>query len=356
MASPPPGTARRFAAWFLLAALLAGACDDGPSRPRQAAPRRSTTSTTAPATTTTTTTLPAPPPTTAAPDPTTTTAAPTTTTTLPLVLAPPLPGGALAGFVAFGDFGAGPAQGAVADAMERWAAAGHPVDALVTTGDNVYDFGEPHHFAAQLDEPYRELRAAGRPLWVTLGNHDVVYGHGPAQLAYLGLPPLPYAVTLANVRLLFLDGNRPDAEQARWLDEELRRPGPPFSVVVFHQPIHSCGIHGPTPEVAANWAPVLEAHRVALVLNGHEHQYSRFVSANGVTYVITGGGGRDLYPLRAGCAPPELRAAAVRHHFISVEVFDDRLVLTAVAEDGTVLDSAAIPAPAVAAPASAPAG
>src|SRR3712207_8850626 len=37
-------------------------------------------------------------------------------------------------------FGGGPAQGAVAAAMERWAAS-HRVDALVTTGDNVYTDG-----------------------------------------------------------------------------------------------------------------------------------------------------------------------------------------------------------------------
>jgi len=115
---------------------------------------------------------------------------------LEAAVAPPaFPGAPVAGFVAIGDFGGGPAQGAVAQAMVRWAAT-HRVDALVTTGDNVYDFGEPQLFDAHLTEPYRELRAGHRPMWVTLGNHDVVRGHGPAQLAYLGLPALPYAAQL----------------------------------------------------------------------------------------------------------------------------------------------------------------
>jgi hypothetical protein len=52
----------------------------------------------------------------------------------------------MSGFVAFGDFGGGPAQGAVAASMLQWVRDGHRVDALVTTGDNVYDFGEPKHF------------------------------------------------------------------------------------------------------------------------------------------------------------------------------------------------------------------
>lgn len=280
----------------------------------------------------------APPP---SPEPsstaTSTTASSTTTTAPP---PPPPPPGPIAGFVAFGDSGGGPAQVPVAQAMGRWAA-DHRVDALVTTGDNVYDFGEPRFFAAQLDDPYRELRAGGRPLWVTLGNHDVVWGHGSAQLRHLGLPALPYARELPGVRFLFLDSSRVDGNQAVWLEQQLESPGPP-PVVVFHAPVYSCGPHGPFPPAVTRWAPIIEAHRVPLVLNGHDHLYQRFVSPGDVTYVVTGGGGRALYPHTPGCAPPELAAAAVRHHFTAVEVHPDRFVLTAVAPDDTVLDAAEI--------------
>lgn len=65
-----------------------------------------------------------------------------------------------------------------------------------------------------------------------------------------------------------------------------------------------------------------------------------------MTYVVTGGGGQVLYPHRRGCAPPELRASALRHHFTAVEVLPDRLVVTAVADDDSVLDRAEILAPA----------
>ncbi|MDQ3944344.1 MAG: metallophosphoesterase [Actinomycetota bacterium] len=249
----------------------------------------------------------------------------------------------MAGFVAFGDFGGGLDQMAVAGAMTRWASV-HRVDALVTTGDNVYDFGEPRFFEAYLDEPYRALRAS-RPMWVTLGNHDVVNGHGDAQLAHLGLPALPYATFLNGVRLFFLDSNRPDAAQAAWLDEQLARPGPACSVVVFHAPIHSCGLHGPEASVVGAWGPVLEGRKVTLVLNGHDHLYQRFASAAGVTYVVTGGGGRNLYPHTEGCNPPELRFSAVRHHFTGVEVFADRLVISAVGTDDSVFDRVELPLP-----------
>jgi len=245
------------------------------------------------------------------------------------------------GLVAFGDSGGGPAQPAVARAMERWAAT-HRVDALVTTGDNVYERGEPELFAAQLDQPYQALRRR-RPLWATLGNHDVTAGHGAEQLRHLGLPDLPYAKSLPGLQLLFLDANRVDQDQASWLDARLSGPGPDLRAVVFHHPAWSCSVHDTSEQVGRHWVPVLEDHRVALVLNGHDHNYQRFVSPGGVTYVVTGGGGRRLYPLD-GCAPgsPERVAGQVRHHFTAVEVRDGSLAVTAVAADGGVLDRAVI--------------
>jgi 3',5'-cyclic AMP phosphodiesterase CpdA len=271
------------------------------------------------------------------PPPTTTVAGPPPTTAAGAAGGP-----VSSGFVAFGDFGGGAAQGAVAGAMERWAAA-HRVDALVTTGDNVYDRGEPERFAAQLDRPYRRLRRT-RPLWVTLGNHDVMAGHGAAELLHLGLPDLPYAKTLPGVQLLFMDANRPDQAQADWLEARLAGPGPRLRVVVFHQPAWSCSRHDSDREVGRRWVPVLERHRVALVLNGHDHNYQRFVSAAGVTYLVTGGGGKSLYPVDKACpaGTPQRAASAERNHFTAVEVGAGSLAVTVVADDDAVLDRTVI--------------
>ena len=266
-----------------------------------------------------------------------------TATTAPPATREDLPTGPVrSGFVAFGDFGGGPAQQAVADAMERWAVR-HRVDALVTTGDNVYERGEPERFADQLDRPYAELRRS-RPLWVSLGNHDVAAGYGDEQLRHLGLPDQPYAKSLPGVQLLFLDSNRVDQAQADWLEGQLTGPGPRLRVVVFHHPAWSCSRHDSTEEVTRQWGPVLERHRVALVLNGHDHNYQRFSSPAGVIYVVTGGGGKELYPLDDDCpagTPPQV-AEARRHHFTAVEVRDGSLAVSAVASDSTVLDRTVI--------------
>ena len=279
----------------------------------------------------------------------TTTTAPTTSTTAAPKFVSNLPPfdtvNPMSGFVAFGDFGGGPAQGQVAAGMLQWVRDGHRVDALVTTGDNVYDFGEPEFFEAQLKAPYRALVNTGRPLWVTLGNHDVAGGDGDKQLKFLGLPPLPYTKSLPGVRFLFLDANRPgDEAQKEWLAEQLAAPAPPlFTAVVFHQTVFSCGIHGRTAPVIEHWYSLLNA-RVPLVLTGHDHNYQRFLTAEGTTYIVTGGGGREPYPLFPLCNPPEQRAGRSKQHFTAFEVYSDRMALTAVAIDGSILDKVDIPA------------
>jgi len=266
------------------------------------------------------------------------------TSTTGSTVAPPA-SNADSGFIAFGDAGEVtlPAQHQVATQMQTWVAQGHRVDALVEAGDDVYPDGDPSLFAAALDTPYAGLRSSARPLWVALGNHDVQAGHGAEQLSYLGLPALPYARTLRGVQMLFLDANHPDRAQATWLDARLSEAGPALRVVVFHQPAYSCALHGSTAAVDKLWVPILEAHHVALVLNGHDHYYERFTSANDVTYVVTGGGGAALYArVRCAAGVPASQATATRHHFVGVEIRGSTLSLTAVAPTGEVLDTATI--------------
>jgi hypothetical protein len=56
-----------------------------------------------------------------------------------------------------------------------------------------------------------------------------------------------------------------------------------------------------------------------------------------------GSGGRQLYPIRpCPAGVPPRRAAASRHHFTAVEVRRRSLTVTAVADDGAVLDRTVI--------------
>jgi 3',5'-cyclic AMP phosphodiesterase CpdA len=246
--------------------------------------------------------------------------------------------------VAFGDGGSAESvQQQVANQMANWINSGHRADALVEAGDNVYPDGDPSRFSAALDVPYSAIRSQDRPLWVALGNHDTQAGHGAEQLAYLGLPTMPYAKTITGAQILFLDANNPDAAQAAWLETQLSAPGPALRIVVFHQPAYSCATHGSTALVKSLWVPIIEAHRVALVINGHDHYYERFRSSSDVTYVVTGGGGYALYARKSSCTgTPPSQATVSRHHFVGIEIAGSRLRLTAVARTGETLDQTTI--------------
>jgi hypothetical protein len=72
-----------------------------------------------------------------------------------------------------------------------------------------------------------------------------------------------------------------------------------------------------------------------LVFSGHDHDYERTVQIKGVTYVVTGGGGKDLY--EAGESEWTAFSRST-HHAVRVRVDGDRLLLEAVEPTGAVVD------------------
>lgn len=229
------------------------------------------------------------------------------------------------------------AAAAVARAIEADVAR-DGADALITTGDNVYPRAAPKYFERAWTRPYGWTRAKGLRVIASLGNHDVA-GNERAVMELLGMPERFYAVTIASADIFVLDANRPDeAEQSAWLDRSLQASNARWKIVVFHQPAFSCSTHGNNRGVIDHWLPILEANQVDLVLNGHDHNYQRFVRA-GVTYVVTGGGGRHLYPF-ARCAPdtPQRIAGSVTYHYLRIEGTDASLNVRAISVNGVTLD------------------
>ena len=113
----------------------------------------------------------------------------------------------------------------------------------------------------------------------------------------------------------------------------------PWTVVFGHRPPFSSGEHGGDDAFRTHFVPVLERYQVQLVLSGHEHDYERTKILNGVTYVVTGGGGRGTRPV--GRSSFTAFSEAVEH-FVFVEVEGSRLVLHAIDGAGREFDQAII--------------
>ncbi|HPW34356.1 MAG TPA: metallophosphoesterase [Candidatus Paceibacterota bacterium] len=81
-----------------------------------------------------------------------------------------------------------------------------------------------------------------------------------------------------------------------WLDQDLQTASTQsdFLVVAFHEPpfsSHSYGSGDIAKALRATLVPLFKKHGVDLVLNGHIHNFEKYVDDNGTTYIISGGGG-----------------------------------------------------------------
>jgi hypothetical protein len=147
------------------------------------------------------------------------------------------------------------------------------------------------------------------------------------------------------VELFLLDSNAVDRGQTAWLARSLARSQARWKLAVFHHPAFSCGTYGSHRDVVARWVSLFESQGVRLVLSGHDHNYQRFAPRRGVRYVVHGGGGARLYPIRSCAAgyPRRMRARS-EHGFLYVVVRGDRLDGWAVRPDGRRTDHFAFPA------------
>jgi 3',5'-cyclic AMP phosphodiesterase CpdA len=261
-----------------------------------------------------------------------------------LVVAPTLAFGASAeprtGILAIGDFGVGGStQTTMGAAVRNWEAA-HPADVLVTLGDNDYT-ESPSAFHDNWTASFGWLADASVGVAGTLGNHDIRVDNGRYEFDELGMPRPRYRRVVGNVELFLLNSNSAGSDKQRsWLRARLRESTASWQIVAFHHPAYTCGGYFSHPTVRARWVPLFERHGVDLVLSGHDHNYQRFAEYHGVRYVVHGGGGQELYPLRScPSSYPARRVALARHGFLYLVAGDTRLRGYAVTRTGAVVDS-----------------
>lgn len=268
--------------------------------------------------------------------------------------------------------------------------AGIPVRFVVQSGDAVSN----GRYGRQWDVSFtplieRLLREGGAPYFFAVGNHDVGTATNlnderrqiglknttaamsrlwPAEGSAERLAGYPtYTFAYGQLFFIVLDSNiARDERQFAWVSAQLSqldRQRYPHVVAAFHHPVLTSGPHGGDtvePQTAALrrlYMPLFRQHHVRLVLTGHDHLYDHFVEryddASGthrMDLIVTGGGGAPIYrytnepdfdlykraaaPTRVSVqhlASPGPREADNPHHFLIVEVNDNRMSLRVVA-------------------------
>jgi tartrate-resistant acid phosphatase type 5 len=266
------------------------------------------------------------------------------------------------------------AQTRVAQAMQAYAHEHRlKTDALLMLGDNWYgplpDGAKDKRWQTQFEEMYPKS-VFDCPAYAIPGNHD--YQRMPqskvaAELEYAKaggtrwtMPSLWYRFEFPAknpmMTVVALDSNMPfpngtwdkgtdftlnptqQAEQLAWLTTELEKPlKTPFLVVMGHHPIYSNGPHGDHPVLVRDWEPLLRKHKAHLYLAGHDHdmQHLEF-EGHPTSFVLSGGGGADLYTLKIEEAKRGPMAQKV-YGFSHLEVTPELLTLRHLDEQGRLI-------------------
>ena len=209
-----------------------------------------------------------------------------------------------------------------------------PYDDLLLLGDNVYWNGDPAKLPDTVFGPFSGLLNRGVGLLAVLGNHDVLDGHGDAQLAAMGMEGRYWSRTFDDLLLVGLDSNDLDGEQVQWLERTLAASDATWKVVALHHPLYSAGYQGSNTEVRRVLEPVFVDNGVQLVLSGHDHDYQRSKVINGVTYLVSGAGSGTRRTGRQWFTAQSFAWLS----FLDIGVYPDRLVVRAVGSDRTATE------------------
>ena len=110
----------------------------------------------------------------------------------------------------------------------------------------------------------------------------------------------------------------------------------PWKFVVFHIPPYSTGRHGSALSVRETLSPLFESNGVQIVFTGHDHDYERSI-ANGVVYIVSGGGGAPLYS-QVGSSEWSVYFESTLH-FLLASIDGDMLRVAAIRPDGSRFDA-----------------
>ncbi|MBI1841975.1 MAG: metallophosphoesterase [Verrucomicrobia bacterium] len=222
----------------------------------------------------------------------------------------------------------------------------HAPNMICVAGDMVNSGSSASEWNDYWFKPLEHMNAAQTtPVLFARGNHD---GEHALAYAYSVLPGNGawYSFSYGNSWFLFLDTEADSSavpEQFAWLKKELQRPearAAAFRIVCFHRPPwtdfwNGGGYTGET-WVRDLWTPLLAQSDVDIVVSGHTHAYCRGAT-NGVTYVVSGGGGGVVDTERVATWPM-FQSEYTDTHFDLMEVDGARLDWRAFSVNNQLID------------------
>jgi len=222
-------------------------------------------------------------------------------------------------------------------------------DFVIQTGDLVHN-GSDTNLWKTYDGITGEMRKK-IPVYPARGNHDLG-GSGYEDRMTAPITSgnkLYYSFDKGNCHFVSLDSMAPykaGSSQYAWLEKDLAaaKGKARHIFVYFHYPPYSIGSHGSDERIRQALCPLFIKNGVRAVFNGHDHIYYR-TTRDGITYVVSGGGGAPLYPCDPGKGTLDDDKWESVHHIVVCDVNGDDVSLTALRVDGSLLDHITLTTP-----------
>ncbi|MDF2564511.1 MAG: metallophosphoesterase [Massilibacillus sp.] len=143
------------------------------------------------------------------------------------------------------------------------------------------------------------------------------------------------------------------ALEAEWLDKDLSATNKKWKIVLFHKTPYYNKAFRSKEKLKAILTPIMDKHHVDLVINGHDHGYSRtypiyqdsFVSTpgQGTIYLVAGRSGNKYYTdLSAKVWDAFFHDPQAEPNYITIEVAGDVLTIRAYTQSGNLIDTYSI--------------
>lgn len=193
---------------------------------------------------------------------------------------------------------------------------------------------------------------AEMPLLPANGNHDLLVSPWFGQFA-LPNDEVNFSVRYGGLSFVSITDFYPanqlavTGEFAQYIDDSFTaNADADWKFLVNHRPFYSASTrHGSAEELQSDWGPIMDEHEVAMVFNGHDHNYERTRPIRGGEVVPFGDG--TIYTVIAGVGAPLYDNGAQWWtetsekvgSFAIIRITPDILEYTAYRVDGTELDS-----------------
>lgn len=201
--------------------------------------------------------------------------------------------------------------------------------------------------------------AASIPLMPVVGNNDVLKKEGSLPLAArFDLPDNGadgvagnYSFDYGTVHVAVLNTEEEISAQTKWLDADLAATKQPWLIVAIHRPLYG----GSTYKKIKEWGEVIDRYKVDLVLQGHNHEYSRSYPLRdgkvtgatdkpvsdhaGTVYVVTNTSGPKFNEKKEDQFYHAVHFQNSMQMFAAIQVEGNTLTYTAYTSDGEQVDT-----------------